>query len=86
MRMPVFLGVADESYIKGQNGTKLCAAVCTGLAGLESVKNAISKGVCVVSLALSVDQLPLPQGCLSLCSSSQIQDMASECPSSPHPT
>lgn len=38
MRLSVFLGVADESYIKGQNGTKLCAAACTGLAGLESVK------------------------------------------------
>lgn len=52
----MFLGVADESYIKGQNGTKLCAAVCKELAGIESMKNAISKGVCVVSSVLSVYQ------------------------------
>lgn len=50
------LGVADESYIKGQNGTKLCAAFCTELAGIKSMKNAISKGVCVVSSVLSVYQ------------------------------
>lgn len=50
------LGVADESYIKEQNQTKLYAAFCTGFAGTKSMKNAISKGVCVMSSALSVYQ------------------------------
>lgn len=43
-------GVADESYIKGQNVTKLCAAVYTVLAGLAPMKNAISEGMCVFSV------------------------------------
>lgn len=42
--------MADESYIKGQNVTKLCAAVYTVLAGLAPMKNAISEGMCVFSV------------------------------------